>query len=114
MTNSVDKAIQLTLELDKESTKGPWRFSTCYGVATIEKLKSRDPIAQAVNYIDKQDAHLISDYRTMAPKLAAALQIAVEALRDIQNYYGTTYDEDGNTTTARESLSSIERIFDGN
>lgn len=64
--------------LEAAATKGPWRYSTCYGVATIESASG--DIAHAVDYLNVGDKHdnatLIATSRNIFPELIAVINEA--------------------------------------
>ena len=55
-------------ELCKAATPGPWRYTTAYGVATIESKEDRG-IAHAVDYMETSNADFIAEARTALPLL---------------------------------------------
>jgi len=60
------------------ATPGPWTFTTCYGVATVEHGPDRDAIAHAVDYLQVGDeydnASFIASARTLLPEALDALE----------------------------------------
>ena len=61
-------------------TNGPWQYSCCYGVATIECEKN-NPIAHAVEYIKTRDADFICLAANTYDKLLAVAEAAKEVSR---------------------------------
>jgi len=60
------------------ATPGPWTFTTCYGVATVQHGPDRDAIAHAVDYLQVGDeydnASFIASARTLLPEALDALE----------------------------------------
>jgi hypothetical protein len=60
------------------ATPGPWTFTTCYGVATVQHGPGRDAIAHAVDYLQVGDeydnASFIASARTLLPEALDALE----------------------------------------
>ena len=63
------------------ATPGPWTFTTCYGVATVEHGPDRDAIAHAVDYLQ------VGDEYDNASFIASARTLLPEALTEIERVY---------------------------
>lgn len=117
MTPNAQKVIDRVKELDGKATEGPWLANqdeedfpdedAChYGV----KTESLFPVCAIRPHCDpspevhpKKNAELIAYYRSATPKLAAALELAMEAFpRCVCNQ---------NTYT--DALAKIESMFEG-
>lgn len=61
-------------KLCEEASSGPWYYTNCYGVATIES-KDNSGIAQAVSYLKYLDADFICESRTALPELIAEVEL---------------------------------------
>lgn len=61
-------------------SKGPWQYSCCYGVATIECEKNK-PIAHAVEYIKTRDADFICLAANTYDRLLAVAEAAKVAMK---------------------------------
>lgn len=116
----IRKLCERVLILDSEATKGPWHYSTCYGVATIEGKADRSvPIAHAVEYLKTLDADLIAEYRSAAPILAREIEKqreTIEKLREVLSYYADLSKYETKTflieAAVRWSLESTEVQMD--
>lgn len=98
MTNKTNQLINEVLELDKNATPGPW---------------TRDVSIP----IRAENRALLHHYRTSAPKLAKALQVAIEALKNtasIRQPYREDETDFGITKESKEAteaLAEIEKII---
>lgn len=71
---SISDLLRTGLELSEKAAPRPWSYSRCYGVATIEPVGSREPIACAVEYLKTSDADYIVHACNYFPSLAAEIE----------------------------------------
>lgn len=89
-TSIISKYIEEVIRLDREATKGPWDY--CCDNDDFAKVGIRLglPGSKAIAYglhawgdrLDN-DFSLVSHYRTAAPKLAEALEVAIKAIEKL-------------------------------
>lgn len=65
-----------------KASPGPWTYSTCYGMATIECRSSRESVACAVDYLTPNNADLIVRTPTLILKLVAVAEAAKRHLEE--------------------------------
>lgn len=71
-TSPLDELIERAEKVLEGTSPGPWRYSTCYGVATIESPSG--DVAQCVEYLTPNNADFIARSRTLVPELVEALK----------------------------------------
>lgn len=115
---TLNRIISDTLALDKAADEGPWFVSVEDGspfpTRTVITHDTFDPddgecIQVCELYSHKrEESELIAEYRTSAPKLAAALRVCLEALEKC----GCQADWCGShgACTVCEALAAAERI----
>lgn len=105
MTYLVEQAIARVLELDEKATRGD-RMPRC-AVFPHPHLKNEifatTPWGTSIEEA-ADDLRLITEYRTLAPKLARALEIAMKALQECADYSSPKW--------AQDALESINAIFE--
>ncbi len=89
------------LELDGKATAGEWYCEAIYPNGLTILVRGSRPNC---NEMLVQDAFLIREYRTSAPKIARCLKIAVEALEAVRND-----DDVDDWTEANNALKAIEK-----
>jgi len=84
------------------ATKGPWDYSCCYGLATIES--STDfAIAYAVDYLEPDNATYIA---TFNPQRVKALLAVIEAAKEHRCYENVMSGKD----RLDETIKALEEI----
>lgn len=79
--NNLTELIKQVKDLDEKATPGPWKISG--GWKDVVLLKDGSKVYTANS--KAEDATLVANYRTAAPKLALAL----EAVLPVLEYYAT-------------------------
>jgi hypothetical protein len=107
MTDSVQKAIERVLELDEKATPGPWRSRILGGSGEHDFLTE-----EKLNIYKATDLEMLAEYRTLCPRLARALKIAMEALSDPR--YGIWLAENFKSEDCRQNkaFSQIAKVFE--
>jgi hypothetical protein len=104
----INKAIERVIELDEKATPGPWRSRILGGSGEHDFLTE-----EKLNIYKATDLEMLAEYRTLCPRLARALKIAMEQLNNLKH----RHDECGMhlTTDAQnaiEALSQIAKVFE--
>lgn len=140
MTPIIDRLIAEVLELSEKATAGPWyatwdnyRFGSesddIYKERQNELVWTAGPNPDSENWntdsaqpgygILRENAALISHFRSSAPRMAKALKIAVHGLRCVQatmgfDYAGDTAKAIGEASrVATDILAAIEKELEG-
>lgn len=101
--SKVEQLIKEVLELDRNATKGPWEVE-----GKFDKMVRTDILKYHKGYgirASNPDCEMIAHYRSSAPRLARALDIAMEFI----NYSTNGLDE----WTAKGVVEKIEKIVEG-
>lgn len=101
MPTECERLIAETLRLDAEATKGPWNVKPMsfmidngdFDIADTCPTESTPILAECFG-----NARAIVGFRTSAPRLARMLQVAIDALTEIDDRF------------SRETITEIERI----
>jgi len=102
-------------ELMARRTAGEWRYSTCYGMATIED-SARQPIAHAVEYLKTSDADSICAAVNLSGAFVRVAQISAYIDNNIENW-AFTHTGRGELVEARneltEALADLDKAIEG-
>lgn len=87
MSDGIRKVLEEVRQLDIAATAGPWDdnmrslpFGTEHPLVCVRQSGAEAGLGIVACDADPEDAALIARYRTLAPRLAAALEVAVEEL----------------------------------
>jgi hypothetical protein len=124
MTN-INKAIERCLELDEKAVAGPWDSDSCGDVWSKQEweeceFESGEKVwksvgSTAIFRASHATQELIAEYRTLAPRLARALKIAMEALDKIyklDEMSSDPYPTEVAPDFAKDALSQIAKVFE--
>lgn len=144
VASDLDALLKDVEALDKAATPGPWRFAKHGGAVPgseddhpvvefcewARKGRKRVPAGdfggihidefRSVEGDDDATGELVAHYRTAAPRLAAMLRVAVEALDDARSYlmgranHETDYEGDMDAQDrAKAAIARIEAMAKG-
>lgn len=107
----VIKTIERVLALDEKATVGPWGWtydgSSDYSIGPKEDPQDKT-IASVHSRKITDDPALIAEYRTLAPRLAKALKLAMIILNNLVLYRELKTSR----MVVNEALAEIAKVFE--